>query len=138
MSLFGLNLRRAVNPAPSTLWYGVSGTSYEFEHFEIGQVSFNRIGGVYIFCREVQDGSWRAAYIGETVNFRRCLEDGFARHPWRDHIAAAGATHICTMVVRNDDAERRRVKNDLRHLHSPSRNHQQLVNLLSRTWTSPE
>ena len=116
--------RVSVNPTPRLVWWGLSGTSYEFEHFALGNVTFNPVGGVYIFCRQATDGRWYAIYVGETDNFRRRLADELAgHHRWQD-ITRAGATHICAMVVSGGNAARIAIETDLRHGLNPSCNDQ--------------
>ncbi len=113
-----------VNPIPRLIWPGLNGTTYEFEHFAIGRVTFNEVGGVYIFCTQGADGRWYATYVGETDNFRRRLSDELASHHQWDSITRAGATHICAMVVRGGNAERLRIETDLRHSLNPPCNRQ--------------
>ncbi len=123
---------QSVNPTPRLVWSGYSGTKYEFEHFALRNVSFNEVGGVYIFCYQAADGRWHAIYIGETEyigetdNFRRRLADELpTHHRWQD-ITRAGATHICAMVVSGPNAAQRRldIETDLRHKQNPPCNRQ--------------
>ena len=96
---------QSVKPFPVLIWVGFSGTRYEFEHHAIG-MTFNQIGGVYIFCRRATNGLWYAVYVGETDNFQsRLYNDLGSHHSWPD-ITRAGATHVCAMVVGGGNAER--------------------------------
>ncbi len=113
----------SVNPFPSIVWTGASGTTYKFEHHAIG-MSFNQIGGVYIFCKEGPDRRWYSIYVGETDNFRRRLAEELTSHHRWDSITRAGATHVCAMVVAGGNAERVRIETDLRHGLNPSCNRQ--------------
>jgi hypothetical protein len=117
-------LPQNVNPVPKVLWTGISGTTYEFEHFKIGAVTFNAVAGIYIFCHQASDNRWYAVYIGETDNFRRRLADELPSHHALNDISRAGATHICAMVVAGGNAERVRIETDLRHRLNPTCNRQ--------------
>ena len=112
-----------VNSFPRLIWAGASRTTYEFEHHAIG-MTFNAIGGVYIFCKQSVDTLWYAVYVGETDNFARRLSDELASHHRWPAIRAAGATHICAMVVRGGNAERLRIETDLRNGLNPPCNRQ--------------
>jgi hypothetical protein len=117
---------QSVNPKPTLIWHGASGKSYEFEHFRLGAVTFNQLGGVYIFCYLANDSRWYAVYIGETDDFRRRLADELpGHHRWQD-ITRAGATHICALVVNGPNAAQRRleIETDLRHKQNPPCNRQ--------------
>jgi hypothetical protein len=117
---------QSVNPKSTLAWYGISGEAYQFEHFKLGEATFNTVGGVYIFCYLATDGRWYSIYIGETDNFRRRLADELPHHHrWQD-ITRAGATHICAMVVSGDNAAKRRleIETDLRHKQNPPCNRQ--------------
>jgi hypothetical protein len=117
-------LPQNVNPVPKLLWKGISGTTYEFEHFAIRAVTFHEVAGVYIFCHQAVDGRWYAIYAGETDNFRRRLADELSSHHALSDISSAGATHICAMVVAGGNAERVRIETDLRHRLNPPCNRQ--------------
>jgi hypothetical protein len=104
------------------IWTGAGGTRYEFEHHSIGTV-FNPVRGVYIFCKSSGDGHWHPVYVGETDNFSRRLTDELASHHRWECICAAGATHICALMVA-DNAKRVAIETDLRHRLNPSCNRQ--------------
>ncbi len=118
--------QHSVNPVPRLTWHGASGTAYEFEHFALGGVTWNAVGGVYIFCRLATDGRWYAVYIGETNDFSVRLANNPPTHErWYD-VTRAGATHICAMVVSGNNAAQRRldIETDLRHRQNPPCNRQ--------------
>jgi hypothetical protein len=85
---------QSISPGSVVIWTGASGTRYKFEHFAINGVSFNPVGGVYIFCKSSGD-HWHPVYVGETDNFRRRLADELLSHHQWNNITGAGATHIC-------------------------------------------
>jgi hypothetical protein len=112
-----------VNPVPTLLWVGWSGTVYEFERDPLG-TQYNRRPGVYIICRQMPDGTWFADYVGETDDFHRRLFEEFAGHGFREGITAPFATHICTLHVTGGKAARLAVETDLRHSLNPPCNKQ--------------
>lgn len=114
---------QSVSPFPSLIWTGASGRTYKFEHHAIG-MTFNPLGGVYIFCRLATDNRWYAVYVGETDNFARRLTDELASHHQWESIRAARATHICAMVIGSGNAERLAIETDLRHGLNPPCNRQ--------------
>ncbi len=116
-------LHQPVNPTPTLVWYGASGTAYEFYHYRIGTI-FNAVPGVYVFCRLAADGRWYAEYIGETDNLSRRLSSELAAHHQAANISRSGATHICAMVVPGDKAARLNIETDLRHSQNPPCNQQ--------------
>jgi hypothetical protein len=115
---------QSVNPVPRLIWTGVSGTRYEFQNFKLGNVTFNPVAGVYIFCRQGTDSLWYSVYVGETDNFVRRLADELSTHHRLESISRAGATHICAMVVTGGNAERVKIETDLRHSLNPPCNRQ--------------
>jgi hypothetical protein len=94
-------------------WRGASGTIYEFQIDPIG-VIYKPISGVYIFCRELGGGSFGAIYVGETDNFNRRLSNDLRSHHALQAIRTHGATHISTLHVAGDSANRLRIETDLR------------------------
>lgn len=114
----------AVNTLDRIIWTGASGRRYEFEHFAIGQVTWNPVGGVYIFCRQGADRLWYAVYVGETDNFRRRLADEFFSHHQRESITRARATHVSALKVVGSASARLAIETDLRHSLNPPCNRQ--------------
>lgn len=103
---------------PLVNWYGQSGQRFLFELHPIGTTYFSR-SGVYIFCRMGTDGRWKALYIGECASFLNRLSIGLRTHHRWNAVAAAGATHICTLHVPGELALREGIETDLRHALNP-------------------
>jgi hypothetical protein len=104
-------------------WKGSSGTIYEFQLHPLGTAYFPK-PGVYIFCRDLGGGSFRAIYVGETDNFGRRLTDELHAHHSIEAVRRHGATHISTLHVTGDLAQRLRIETDLRHSLNPPCNKQ--------------
>ena len=104
-------------------WTGASGTRYEFQLDPIGAI-FRPIQGVYIFCRRLANGNYAAAYVGETDSFQRRLTDELQSHHSFQTVRLHGATHISTLHVAGDRANRLYVETDLRNALNPPCNKQ--------------
>lgn len=104
-------------------WSGASGTRYEFQLDAIG-VTYRPLQGVYIFCRHLGNGSYLASYVGETDNFLRRLTNELQAHHAFQAIRLHGATHISTLYIAGDRANRLYVETDLRNALNPPCNKQ--------------
>ncbi len=104
-------------------WTGASGTRYEFQLDRVGTV-YRPIQGVYIFSSEAFAGSHSAIYVGETDSFYRRLSDELQGHHALQAIGLHGATHISTLYVAGDRANRLYIETDLRTALKPPCNKQ--------------
>jgi hypothetical protein len=110
-------------PFVPIFWNGASGTRYEFQLDAIG-ATYRPLQGVYIFCRHVGNGSYLASYVGETDNFLRRLTNELQAHHALQAIRLHGATHISTLYVTGDRANRLYIETDLRNALNPPGNKQ--------------
>jgi hypothetical protein len=112
-------------PFVPIFWTGASGTRYEFQLAAIGAIDFYAVAGVYIFCKPSGiGGNYWAVYVGETDSFRRRLNDEIEAHHAIPSIRNHGATHISSLVVSGDRANRLYVETDLRNALNPPCNKQ--------------
>lgn len=102
-------------------WKGKSGNWYEFDVYPIGQ-EFNPVSGVYIFCRPIGDGRFKALYVGETDTFHDRLYTGLKDHHGFKRATVYGVTHVAVRLVAT--ANRLIVETDLRHGLNPPCNKQ--------------
>jgi hypothetical protein len=108
-------------------WTGKSGTAYEFEIYELGQI-FNPVSGVYIFCRPLGLMAYTALYVGEAQSLYDRLNAGRSNHDGLKRAAGAGATHVAVMRT-YDESYRLSVETDLRHGLDPECNRQGIPSL---------
>ena len=92
----------------SVSWPGYNQRSHTFELHPI-RTTFNKVGGVYIFCRRAANGKWDALYVGETGNFNQRLNTDLPSHQAWPPSARAGCTHVCVKVVNGLGAARTRL-----------------------------
>jgi hypothetical protein len=104
-------------------WKGINGTVYEFQIHPIGIEYFPK-PGVYIFCRNLGNGSFSSIYVGETDNFKRRLTDELHSHHSIAGVRGHGATHICTLHVPGSLSNRLLIETDLRNSLKPPCNKQ--------------
>jgi hypothetical protein len=104
-------------------WTGASGTRYEFQLDGIGTI-YRPIPGVYIFSKPLANSNHSAVYVGETDSFYRRLSDELRLHHAIDSIRLHRATHICTLNVAGDRANRLYIETDLRNALKPPCNQQ--------------
>lgn len=104
-------------------WPGTFGRQYTFETYPIG-TAFNKVGGVYIFCKPATNGKWNAVYVGETGDFNERLNTALQRHQAWSTCRLHGATHISVMIVRGTLQQRLNIETELRHSLRPPVNRQ--------------
>lgn len=109
-------------------WAGKSGTAYQFELYQLGQL-FNPVSGVYIFCRPFGLVGYTALYVGETQSFYDRLNAGGAAHDGLVRASRLGATHVAVMRT-DDQSYRLGVETDLRHGLDPECNRQGIKSIL--------
>jgi hypothetical protein len=112
-------------PSPIIVsWWGASRTKYDFELAPVWS-RYKARPGVYIFCKLSANGGWNPVYVGQTHDFSgRIGADSLESHHRWPSIRAAGATHICTLHIPNDEALRVAVETDLIHGLNPPCNRQ--------------
>ena len=79
---------------------GKSGTVYEFIIHKL-PVSFNALGGIYLFTKQLNEGRHKYIYLGITND----LSERFDDHHKADCIKQHGATHLCAF---GESSEERR------------------------------
>jgi len=75
-------------------WPLGNGQTLEFEVLAKNE-GWNAVAGLYIFAHQLQNGNWRAIYIGQTDNFSLRMPN----HERLNEAIQAGATHIHAKVV---------------------------------------
>lgn len=121
--LFSNSVKKPFVPVPC-YWTGASGNRYTFQLDAIGSISYFDVSGVYIFSRDLGGGSHAAIYVGETDSFKRRIGDELWAHHALNAIRSHGATHINTLSVAGDRANRLYVETDLRNALKPPCNKQ--------------
>lgn len=97
-------------------WRGLSGMTYEYEAYEVGEHSWLEVPGNYIFARiNAASGRWSALYIGETSN----LKDRITNHDKWDCARSHGVTHIHAHTTGLSQQKRQSEEQDLIALHTP-------------------
>ena len=91
-----------------TWWEGQSGKEYQYWIHPIG-TSFNDEPGNYIYAKEVEPGSWRPLYIGQTSS----LSDRLADHEKEACATRNGATRVHVHTNRGGEARRTAEEADL-------------------------
>lgn len=80
-------------------------------------------GGLYLYLRKLGNGHWEVLYAGQTASLDRRLlrdphlDDGHAK------AIALGATHVATFPGTWNEADRRRLEDDLIKFFCPPANH---------------
>jgi hypothetical protein len=110
-------------PVRTVRWFGASGTIYEFQLHDVG-TAFKSRCGVYIFCRQINDGQYAPLYVGECDDFDgRVGRNRATHHKWQG-VVTRGVSHVCTLFVPGDRAKRLRIEADLRQGLRPPLNDQ--------------
>lgn len=85
----------------SVVWIGASGNRYQFEIYPMNQ-QFSKIGGIYIACSRLANGTYGAVYVGKTESFHDRLNLGFSSHEGLERAVRYGATYFAVTVVPTD------------------------------------
>lgn len=86
---------------------GKSGAVYEFIIHKL-PVSFNPVGGVYLFTKELNDDRHQYIYLGITND----LSERFDDHHKAKCIKQHGATHLCAFTE-NSEERRKFIEKDI-------------------------
>ncbi len=79
-------------------WPGSGNNEYKFECYRWG-AEFNPFSGIYIACKTSDFAHFNALYVGKAKSFKNRLNSGSKNHDGLKRAEAAGATHICAMLV---------------------------------------
>jgi len=90
-------------------WPGNSGTTYTFDVYEMS-TDWNDVPGIYIFAKEIQSGSWKAIYVGETGSFKTRMTTSHGE--WLNALLE-GVTHVHAMVDHSGSNGRLAIEDDL-------------------------
>ena len=104
--------------APTIIFSGVSGRTYPFRLYELGQV-FKPLPGAYVLCKETSPNVFDVLYVGETHDLDNRVGTNFSEHHKWAAAILAGATHVCARVVHGGKADRLAVEADLRQFYNP-------------------
>jgi predicted GIY-YIG superfamily endonuclease len=80
--------------------------------------NWNDSGGIYIFAY-VTEGSWQAAYVGQTNNFKVRL---LSHDRWRNAVGM-GATHVHAVAIDSEEDRDRVERQLIQHLQPPLNQH---------------
>ena len=106
-----------VNAELNHVWVGGSGLWYTYVVVPIGAL-IPALAGVYIFARQIDNGTWDPVYIGETANLRQRLTSS---HEQWTPAAELGATHlhISTRLANENEYARLAEESDLLSRYRP-------------------
>jgi hypothetical protein len=95
-------------------WPGQSGKEYQYQIYPL-DAAFRALPGIYLYAKQLPDGTWSPIYIAQTRDMHQRLEG----HLTVDDAKANGATHLHAHYCNSGQGARMSEEQDLIHRWQP-------------------